>query len=194
MVYSRVVRALKADHLSLISPRRTTIIFVLGDFICLTIQSNGGGLLAHENLVHLGEYLIVGGLVIQVLLFAGFMLCCLTFNLRFRAHEAGGSVPTSNIPWQSCLNMLYATSLAILVRNIYRVVEFIMGNNGYLIDHEWPTYAFDGALMLLVMIGFFIWYPSQLRPSAGDSMIELTTDGPGFGEHGRVVKDLEPME
>ena len=124
-------------------------------------------------------------------MFVGFILCCLTFNIRLRAHVAETGA-TSDVPWQSCLNMLYSTSLAILVRNIYRVIEFIMGQDGYLLVTEWPTYVFDGALMLLVMVGFFIWYPSQLRPGATDSMMELTADGPSSEEHGRTVKHLEP--
>ncbi|MCJ1388816.1 hypothetical protein MMC18_001666 [Xylographa bjoerkii] len=191
MVYSRVVRAVQGENFSLISPRRTTVIFVLGDFFCLSIQSDGGGLLIKPNTVHVGDCIIVAGLGLQILMFAGFMMCCLSFNIRFRAHIAKTGA-TSDIPWQSCLNMLYSTSLAVLVRNIYRVIEFIMGQDGYLLSNEWPTYVFDGALMLLVMIGFFIWYPSQLHPSSRDSMVELATDGASSAEHGRAMKLSEP--
>ena len=63
-----------------------------------------------------------------------------------------------------------------------------MGQNGYLLDSEWPTYVFDGALMLLVMIVFFIWYPSHLRPRARDSMVELTVNGGSSAEHGCAVE------
>ena len=191
MVYSRVVRAVHGESFSFISPRWTTAIFILSDSICLSIQSNGGGLLVKPSTVLVGDYIIVAGLGLQILMFAGFMLCCMTFNIRFRAHIAETGT-TSDIPWQSCLNMLYLTSLAILVRNIYRVIEFIMGQNGYLLNNEWATYVFDGSLMLLVMISFFIWYPSQLQPSARDSVIELTTDRISCAEHGRAVKHLEP--
>lgn len=175
MVYSRLIRAVQGDRFSLISPRWTTWIFVVGDFLCLSIQSNGSGLLVKAKTATLGNYIIVAGLGIQVLMFAGFILCCLTFNMRFRAHtiQTGG---VADVPWQSYLNMLYSTSLLVLARNIYRVIEFIMGQNGWLIQNEWPLFAFDGALMLLVMIIFFIWYPSQLQPSASAPMIELTTD------------------
>lgn len=65
-----------------------------------------------------------------------------------------------------------------------------MGQDGYLLKNEWPTYVFDGALMLLVMIVFFIWYPSQLQTSVRESMIELTSDGATIGsfrEHGPEV-------
>ena len=191
MVYSRVVRAVDGQGFSLISPRWTTIIFVLGDFFCLNIQSTGGGLLVKPKTVQAGNYIIVGGLVLQVLIFMGFMACCLTFNIRFRAHMAETGA-TTDIPWQSCLNMLYSTSLAILGRNIYRVVEFILGQDGYLLSNEWPTYVFDAALMLLVMIAFFIWYPSQVQPSAENLMTELTTGPPNSAEYGDTVKPLEP--
>ena len=191
MVYSRLVRAVQGERFSLLSPRWTTAVFVVGDFVCLSIQSDGSGLLVKPNLVHIGNYIIVAGLGIQVLMFAGFVSCCLNFNVRFRAHlaETGATV---DVPWQSCLNMLYLTSMAILVRNIYRMIEFIMGQDGYLLTTEWPTYVFDGTLMLLVMVGFFIWYPSQLRPSTRDSMVELTSDEASCAEHGRATKHPDP--
>ncbi|MCJ1413704.1 hypothetical protein MMC32_000028 [Xylographa parallela] len=187
MVFARVIRAVQGDSFSLISPRWTTRIFVLGDVTCLLIQSNGSGLLAKQKTVLTGDYIIVAGLGLQVLLFAGFMVCCLTFNIRFRGHMAKTGA-ASDIPWQSSLNMLYATSLAILVRNIYRMTEFVMGQYGYLLSNEWPAYVFDGALMLLVMIAFFIWYPNQLQPSVGDEVTELTSDSFISAEHGRAVK------
>jgi hypothetical protein len=77
--------------------------------------------------------------------------------------------------------MLYGTSLIISIRNIFRLVEFIAGHEGYLFLNEWPVYAFDGALMLLVMIGFYIWYPQQLQieESGTESMIDLTSEDNG---------------
>ncbi|KAH8879794.1 RTA1-domain-containing protein [Thozetella sp. PMI_491] len=190
MVYSRVVRAVQAQDLSLIPPRWTTIIFVVGDLLCLNIQSNGAGLLAKPKTAQIGNYLIVAGLLSQLVVFAGFMLCCIVFHHRFRAKLLITGTHTS-IPWQSCLNMLYTTSLAIMVRNIFRVIEFFMGDAGYLSSTEWPTYVFDGALMFLVMIGFFIWYPSHLQPAERNSMIELTSDGASISGHNPVVKRSE---
>ncbi|KAI9661676.1 MAG: hypothetical protein M1821_008914 [Bathelium mastoideum] len=190
MVYSRVVRAVQGERFSLLSPRWTTAIFIFSDFQSLSIQSNGAGLLDRPRTVHIGDYIIIAGLAIQIVMFAGFMLCCLTFNHRLRVHiaETGSA---SGIPWQPCLKMLYAASLAILARNIYRVIEFITGQNGYLLDHEWPTYVFDGALMLLVMIGFLIWHPSKLSFTARDSVIELTSDRRSIVEHDDAAKRPE---
>lgn len=174
MVYSRIVRAVHGEAFSLISPRWTTIIFVTGDWTCLNVQSGGSGLTDHPNLASIGNYIIVGGLILQVLLFIGFLICCIIFNKRFGAHMAKTGT-TSNVPWQSFLHMLYSTSIFVLIRNIYRIVEFMMGQHGFLLEHEWPLYVFDGSLMILVMVGFFVWYPAQLQPSSRELMIELTS-------------------
>ncbi|OKL57749.1 hypothetical protein UA08_07105 [Talaromyces atroroseus] len=174
MVYARIVTAAMGETYSPIPPRRTTIIFVFGDLSCLNIQAGSAGLLPHPRIANIGDYIIVVGLILQVLMFIGFMACCLLFNKRFCKHmaETGN---TRDIPWQSCLNMLYGTSLTVLARNIYRVIEFLMGQDGYLLENEWPLYVFDGALMFLVMLGFFIWHASSLlRPEFRDSLVELT--------------------
>ncbi|CAM1510928.1 Fc.00g084410.m01.CDS01 [Cosmosporella sp. VM-42] len=193
MVYSRVVRAVHGESFSLISPHWTTRIFVLGDWVCLNVQSGGSGLLAKsdKDKVRIGEYIVVAGLILQVLIFAIFMWFGLTFNLRFRAHlKRTGAV--IDVPWQSFFNMMYLTSLAILVRNVFRVVEFIMGQDGYLFENEWPTYVFDGALMFLVMVAFYIWHPIKLQRSSRESMIELTSDAASSAEHGGAAKHSGP--
>jgi hypothetical protein len=187
MVYSRVVRAVQGESFSLITPRWTTRLFVLGDVICLNIQSTGAGFTPKAHLAKLGDGIIVAGLGIQVLVFAGFMAFCLTFHIRYQAHESDTG-RQSRIPWRSCLVMLYTTSMAILVRNIYRMVEYIMGQDGYFMRNEWPTYVFDGTLMLLVMVGFFIWYPNQLQSPLGDTTIELLSDGDSSAERRQVAK------
>lgn len=190
MVYSRIVRAVHGEAFSLISPRWTTIIFVSGDWACLNVQSAGSGLTDHPNIASIGNYIIVAGLILQVLLFIGFLVCCVIFNKRFGAHMAKTGA-TSNVPWQSRLYMLYLTSVFVLIRNIYRIVEFMMGQHGFLLEHEWPLYVFDGSLMILVMVGFFVWYPAQLQPSSRESMVELTSANSEEGARsstGRVLQ------
>lgn len=174
MVYSRIVRAVHGEAFSLIPPRWTTIVFVTGDWTCLNVQSAGSGLTDHPKVASIGDYIIVAGLILQVLLFICFLVCCVIFNKRFGAHTAKTGA-TSNVPWRSSLYMLYLTSIFVLVRNIYRIVEFMMGQHGFLLEHEWPLYVFDGSLMILVMVCFFVWYPAQLQPSSRESMIELTS-------------------
>ncbi|KAK4188641.1 RTA1 like protein-domain-containing protein [Podospora australis] len=166
MVYSRIIRALpNSDRFSLISARWTTRVFVIGDFMTLNVQSTGAGMLGKPGTTGIaGNWIVIAGLILQILLFLAFMVVCLVFHLRYRKHGAGTRGETKQVPWEAVLYMLYGTSLLILVRNLFRVVEFVMGQDGYLFRVEWPIFAFDAGLMLLVMIAFYIWYPDCLLP------------------------------
>lgn len=175
MVYSRIVHAVHGAQLSFISPKWSTRIFVLGDLLCLNIQSAGAGLLPHAELEQAGNGIIVAGLGLQVAIFAGFMWCCALFHRKFKQHVAT-TRKTVQISWEQTLRMLYATSVIISVRNVFRLVEFITGHDSYLFKNEWPMYIFDGAPMLVTMAGFYIRYPPQLSRRATDSMIELVSN------------------
>jgi hypothetical protein len=144
--------------------------------LCLNIQSTGAGFLPKSKLVNVGNGIIVTGLVLQVLIFAGFMWCCVLFHRKFARHIYSTG-QTVDVPWESVLWMLYGTSVIISIRNIFRLVEFIAGHDSYLFLNEWPVYVFDGVLMLVVMVVFYVWYPPQLQTDVGtESMIELTSE------------------
>ncbi|KAJ5274036.1 RTA1 like protein [Penicillium angulare] len=48
----------------------------------------------------------------------------------------------------------------ILIRSIYRVIEYAQGNSGYVISHEVFIYVFDATMMFLVMIVMNDFHPS----------------------------------
>jgi hypothetical protein len=172
MVYSRIVRSVDGARFSLISPQLFTRIFVLGDWVCLNIQSTGGGLTANEKHKDIGDVIVVAGLGLQILIFAGFMYCCVSFHIRFKKH-LNENREQVHVPWEGVIYMLYANSLLISVRNVFRLVEYAMGKGSYLFAHEWPTYVFDGALMAIVMLGFAVRYPDLLARGKTESMTEL---------------------
>lgn len=186
VVYARVVRAVGGHRFSIIPPHWVTRVFVLGDLLCLNIQSSGAGLTPKPKLASIGDATIIAGLGLQVLMFAAFLVCCSIFHVRLRAHLVRVK-RVSNLPWQSCLGMLYVTSLLIQLRNVFRMVEYAMNSEGYLVRMEWPMYAFDGAPMLVVMTCFLLWYPDQFQ-GPSDGSLELTNDlaiGPAVGSsHG----------
>lgn len=186
MTYSRIVRTVRGQSFSLITPRWTTRLFVFGDLFTLNIQGNGAGLLANPDTIHIGNPIVVTGLILQVLLFIVFVVVSMKFHGRFRTHlkETGASC---EVPWTTYLHVLYSMSLAILVRNIYRIVEYIMGQNGYLMENEWPTWAFDSAPMFIVMVVFLIWYPGVLQPPPEEESIELDSEM-GSREQGQEEK------
>lgn len=142
----------------------------------MNIQSAGAGLLAKPKNVKIGDAIISAGIAVHCLVFVGFMYCCIHFDRRFRAHLAVSGERT-DVSWKAIVKMLYATSFIVLVRNIFRLAEYIMGKGGYLLTNEWPVYVFDGVLMLIVMAVFLVWYPDQLQRGRTESMIELTSGG-----------------
>lgn len=111
--------------------------------------------------MHTGENIIIGGLVVQVLFFGCFIVTSLVFHQRMRL------VPTSRVmaqspPWQKHLFVLYAASALILVRSVFRLVEYAQGNDGYLISHEVFLYVFDSVLMWVCMAILAWVHPSEI--------------------------------
>ncbi len=76
--------------------------------------------------------------------------------------------------------MIYFVSAVIFLRSIFRVVEYIQGQEGYSLGHEWTLYVFDGVPMLIVAVVFWVWHPASVAPAAtidDAEGVELTDTG-----------------
>lgn len=161
MILGRIVRLVEGDHLSVIKPQIITKVFVTGDYLSFLIQGNASGLTVHSNLHTIAIALILVGLVIQLISFVLFFLCAIIFHRRFNRKPT--IRPYHVDPkWTQTLYMLYAVSILIVIRSVFRIVEYAFGDHGYPISHEWTLYTFDSVLMFLVTIIFFFRYPSNL--------------------------------
>lgn len=76
----------------------------------------------------------------------------------YNNNNAGDMLPSRTIPWRRSLSMVYVASTAILIRSVFRVVEYAAGQTGYLLRHEWTIYVFDAVPMLIVTLVFFVCY------------------------------------
>jgi hypothetical protein len=66
------------------------------------------------------------------------------------------------LTWRRPMRMLYIASGLIIIRSVFRVVEYLQGNNGYILEHEIFLYIFD-ALLMLVVICLSNWvHPAQI--------------------------------
>ncbi|UKZ58111.1 hypothetical protein TrVGV298_011976 [Trichoderma virens] len=93
--------------------------------------------------------------------------------ISFLAQAGGGGVQLSAhptqaaidevVPWRRYLTVLYSASGIILVRSVFRIIEYLQGNNGYIIRREYLLYIFDAVLMFLVMVLFLINYIGNLE-------------------------------
>ncbi|RMZ79311.1 hypothetical protein DV737_g3439, partial [Chaetothyriales sp. CBS 132003] len=153
------------EQYSIIPPRWLTKIFVTGDITCFMIQGGGGGILSQaktQSRVNLGERIILGGLILQIVIFAVFIVVVGVYHARVWIDRLGRARNT-NIPWERYLLVLYLLSVIISGRNVFRVAEYAMGSDGYLLTHEWTLYAFDATQMVIVMVVSLVWYKARLE-------------------------------
>ncbi|KAJ5360704.1 hypothetical protein N7517_009895 [Penicillium concentricum] len=171
MTLGRIIRSVHAEEHSLVRINWLTKIFVMGDVVSFLVQGSASGLMATGNNAKLGSNIVVAGLVIQVIMFGLFIVTSIVFEVRMRR-----SPPTATfdeqINWMSRVRTLYAVSALILIRSIFRVVEYAAGNDGYPLTHEWMLYVFDSVLMIISMVIWGIWYPGMLsRPIVPDQEV-----------------------
>lgn len=90
-------------------------------------------------------------------------------SLRFYRCLQKSPTPRSKshlMPWRRILYTLYAASVFIMVRSVFRVVEYIQGDDGYLLRREIWLYIFDATLMAVVMLLFNIAHPSNIKTAS----------------------------
>jgi hypothetical protein len=75
-------------------------------------------------------------------------------------------VPTpaahGDTPWRKHLMALFLGSVLIMVRSLFRIIEYLQGFSGYLLSHEVYLYIFDAVLMWAVMVLFNLLHPSEI--------------------------------
>lgn len=162
MTLGRLMRSVHGERLSIIPVRWLTRLFVLGDVFSFLVQASGGGLMANDSFNRqTAQNIILAGLIIQIVMFGLFAVTAAIFHVRMRKWPTAASTDP-NSKWQGTMWMLYAVSAFIMVRSIFRVVEYIMGYGSYPLTHEWTLYVFDATLMLLTVAAFGWFYPGKL--------------------------------
>ncbi|ETS73333.1 hypothetical protein PFICI_14938 [Pestalotiopsis fici W106-1] len=167
MVLGRIIRATGGEQYSVIRPAILTKTFVWADVVAFCVQGGGAGLQVVSSLSSMGEWIVVAGLVIQIAMFGFFVVTAVIFQRRFQ-HGSPQAATDSTAGWKSSLYMLYGVSALIMVRSIFRVVEFVTGYSGYVMANEWTIYVFDAVPMFFVMVIFFFYWPRNLGPTPDD--------------------------
>lgn len=121
-----------------------------------------------------GENIIIGGLCIQILFFGFFMIVTLVFHIRHSRRPTATS-HTIQTPWKGLLWVLYATSLLIMVRSLFRVAEYVGGKEGELQTKEMYIYIFDALLMGITALLFNWFHPSRVINSQATGLKPVTS-------------------
>ncbi|KAF2683848.1 RTA1 like protein [Lentithecium fluviatile CBS 122367] len=166
MILGRLIMRTHSASLSLVPPTWVTIIFVAGDIISFFVQAGGAGMLVQaktQKAVQRGEYIILGGLILQIGIFMIFVIVAGTWHRKLDRRPTAAS---SEINWHKYITLLYGASALITIRNTCRVVEYALGRDGYLLNHEWTLYAYDFIPMVLTLAVCIFWYDPNIKPHA----------------------------
>ncbi|EOD50435.1 putative rta1 domain protein [Neofusicoccum parvum UCRNP2] len=164
MVLGRIIRLTRGESHSIIKPARLTKVFVLGDVVSFLAQSGGGGMMANAKTAadqQKGQHIITAGLVIQIVFFGFFIVVAGLFHRRI-SHYPTPRSKDPLVPWEKLQYVLYGGSCMIMVRSIYRLAEYVQGNDGALMQTEVYLYVFDATLMFLTSFAFNIFHPGQV--------------------------------
>ncbi|KAH8911194.1 RTA1-domain-containing protein [Coniochaeta sp. PMI_546] len=162
MELGRIILRVDGEAHALIRKKWLTKIFVCGDVLSFVLQVGGGGYQASGSLSALetGAHIIIAGLFVQLVFFGVFIVIAVSFNVALRRAPTARS--SRLVPWEKHMMALYVASGLIVVRSVFRAVEYLQGFDGYLLRHEAYLYIFDALLMFLVMVLFNVIHPSEV--------------------------------
>jgi hypothetical protein len=171
MTLGRVIRSVNAKHLSPIRTSRLTKTFVGGDLLSFSIQGVAANFFFIPKLAKVGQGIVVVRLFVQLLMFGLFIATTIVFHLRLL--RRGTSESYASKAWGRSLLLLYSVSTLIMIRSLFRIVEYIMGQDGYLLGHEWTLYIFDSVPMFLVTVLFYFQEPVNIDPGTDGEELRL---------------------
>ncbi|KAK7955016.1 RTM1-like protein [Apiospora saccharicola] len=172
VLIGRLIRAVlppERHRIFKVPAQRLTQVYVSFDVVCMCIQSSGASLASGVGwvgqLADIGTNILLAGLALQVFAFSTYLCILVRFYYLSRSLE----VPTSPPGWLNVLKAVFISSILILIRCVFRMVEFAEGNDGYTLRHEWVFWVFEALLMVFALLVFCVWFPSKYIGDAGAS-------------------------
>ncbi|KAH6995927.1 RTA1 like protein-domain-containing protein [Ilyonectria sp. MPI-CAGE-AT-0026] len=157
-----------------VPPRFITVIFVGFDVVALLLQLVAAVLISGtdptdanaKDKINLGKDLGLAGVSIQITGFGLFTIAAIRFH--FTSKRLDGQFARMNQAkhdiqrhWSKLLFAVNGSCFLILIRSVFREVEFAEGKQGGTQQEEWYLYVFDTLPILIVVILYDIWFPGN---------------------------------
>ncbi len=166
MLFGRLVVLLNSEKYCPVKVKFLTPIFVAGDVISLLVQSGGAGMSASgdSDKVNTSLWIVVGGLIIQVIFFALFIIMEIRFVYMMNKEPTPTSIEMRHSPskienWKAVNILFIVSSLLIMVRSVFRVVEYAEGSNGATWTSETYLLVLDSTAITISSILFVVFCP-----------------------------------
>ncbi|EOO04454.1 putative rta1 domain protein [Phaeoacremonium minimum UCRPA7] len=166
--------------------RWITPIFVGFDVVALLLQLIGAVMISGtsptdknaKDKLHRGRDIAMVGVTLQIIAFGLFSIIAARFHFTSRQFRKileqkvqtaegskfvtmPGSTKKFNPNWRRMLYVVNISCLLIMVRSVYREIDFAEGKTGTTQKHEWYVYVFDAVPILFVVIIYLICPPGR---------------------------------
>ncbi|OCH96125.1 RTA1-domain-containing protein [Obba rivulosa] len=191
IVFGRLVEQLGPQY-SRLTPKLYSKVFITSDILCLAIQAIGGGQAAgassaSDTSADIGGWIMLGGIVLQMLSLLVFAILATDFLFRFRSEKPfhqdvevqappKGPREDADPKIEVLIRGISICTFFLSVRAVYRIVELSDGFDGTVIRTQIYFDIFDGAMVLLAFFVMNLAYPVCLYRPRASSKKEHTTD------------------
>ena len=120
--------------------------------------------MAAVSLKSTGEKIIIAGIWVQIASFSAFVILERVFLHRLLNNPTSRAEKLRNAPWRRNWRVLVSAvevvAALVLVRSVFRLIEYSWGEDSVLMQNEGWIYGFDACLMALVMAIMAVFHPS----------------------------------
>ncbi|KAK4944214.1 hypothetical protein LTR10_016327 [Elasticomyces elasticus] len=215
---------LESDRVFKIKARLITRMFVLFDITAFLIQATGGtmtGPSSSTSTQNLGLDIYTAGVGVQLGFLVIFVSLAIGFQQKLKKQSQSPndiesttrlaayngspmripspspspmpSMPDSALA-RPLLRTLYIVMTLIILRNLYRLVEFAMGANSPTVTHEWFAYVFDAVPMFCALVVLNVWNPGKLLQGPGSDFSAQDNERKQAKKDKKVTKKQEKQE
>lgn len=164
MTLGRFARSLHAQKYTILNVRWVTKIYVLIDIASFLCQMAGSAMQTSNDSsgVKLGQHIVIGGLIIQLVALAWFIFETTILHIRLNNGSTVITLKDPSISWRPTLWTLRCVSVLIFIRSLYRLIEFTSGSDSTFAKHEVFMYIFDASLLSISAFLFVLIHPGRL--------------------------------
>lgn len=159
VILSRMIALVGRQYSPILPPKAILSILITFDVVATIVQIAGAAMIGAAESEGKdstsANNILLGGLALQVLAFAIFLVLLTLFIMRARGElrRFEGLTLFSGV--------LYAASLLVFIRTIFRLIETSQGVTGYLASREVFFGALEFAPIVIAVAILAIWHPGR---------------------------------
>jgi RTA1 like protein len=187
MTLGAFVKALNLRQYLSIPPQLTTCFYVIVDIGCFITQIFGSIMPASgdPDSIQLAQTLIIGGLIAQLAALTLFLFSTMNLHRLANRHLPSRSY---DLPYMQKTKkyffVTYGVTATMMLRSLVRGIEYLQGEESFILKHEVFVYLFDALLIAAIAVSYMFVHPGRMlrnaqraRSRRDKGMVELLEPG-----------------